>query len=106
MVYGVDALLFIDVHAFCFISNGKFSLRLGVGGHPFSTYAVRGRGGGGGGVKFCLFPYVRPYKNCVQGGGGGQKWLKCVRTICMPPCLTLYKSELEIYAAKRRVSFT
>ena len=39
-------------------------------GHPFSTYAVRGRGGGGG-VKFCLFPYVRPYKNCVQGGGVG-----------------------------------
>ena len=46
-------------------------------GHPFSTYAVRGR------VKFCLFPYVRPYKKLSTGG---QKWLNCcVRTIWMTP---------------------
>ena len=49
-------------------------------GHPFSTYAVRGRGEG---VKFCLFPYVRPYKNCVQGGGGGSKMAKMLRTYYM-----------------------
>ena len=69
----------------------------GGGGHPFSTYAVKG-GGGGGGVKFCLFSYVRPYKNSVQGGGGGQKWLKCcVRTIWMPPS-GYYPQELQLIA--------
>ena len=43
------------------------SKNMAARGQPFSTYAVRGRGGG---VKFCLFPYVHPYKKCVQWGGG------------------------------------
>ena len=49
--------------------------------HPFSTYAVRG--GGGGGAGFCLFPYVRPYKKLHTGGGvggGGSKMAKMLRT--------------------------
>ena len=37
------------------------------------------------GAKFCLFPYVRPYINCVQGGGGGRgsKMAKMLRTYYM-----------------------
>ena len=44
-------------------------------GHPFSTYAVRGMGGGG--VNFAYFPMYAHIKFAYREGGVGQKLLKC-----------------------------
>ena len=53
-------------------------------GHPFSTYAVRGRGGG----KFCLFPYVRLYKK-LRTGEEGSKMYKMLGTYYIVQALAI-----------------
>ena len=61
-----------------------------IKGHPFSTYAVRG---GGGGENFAYFPMYAHIKIAYRG----QKWLKCcVRTIWMPPNISKGESTVDL----------
>ena len=55
------------------------------GNHPFSTYAVRGSGGGvGGGGDFAYFPMYAHIKIAYrEGEGGGSKMTKMLRTYYM-----------------------
>ena len=54
-------------------------MKMVLGGHPFSTYAVRGRGGG----KILLVSLCTPIQKLRTGRGRGSKMAKMLRTYYM-----------------------